>query len=260
MYFVAKPNEEAKSFIQAAGLTDETQMKAIGTLVFDLKNYNIWDKMKAVYPFVGQSGVSSSFQFNLKDPRNTDSAFRLKFSGSWTYSPLGVQSDGTGSYADTFLIPDTHLINNNTYITTYTTTAMAINDLSIGVYSGSGATTYVVKQYDVSTKEFQVYDYLGSGLSRQTGNTGLFGAGRLSTTTRTTQANSTAVSVGGTNTYPNISPYSFYIGAMNAGNTPYGSTAARIAFSSIGYGLTTTEAANLYTAVQRFQTTLGRQV
>jgi 2-hydroxy-3-keto-5-methylthiopentenyl-1-phosphate phosphatase len=31
-------------------------------------------------------------------------------------------------------------------------------------------------------------------------------------------------------------------------------------FFSIGDGLTDTEAANLYTAVQRFQTTLGRQV
>ena len=53
MYFVAKPNEEAKAFIQAAGLIDETQMKAIGTLVFDLKNYNLWDKMKAIYHMVG---------------------------------------------------------------------------------------------------------------------------------------------------------------------------------------------------------------
>jgi hypothetical protein len=137
---------------------------------------------------------------------------------------------------------------------------MAINDTSIGVFSGSNPGYYLIKQYDAGTKEFLVYDYLGGGLSRQSGNTGLFGAGRISTTTKTTQANSTAVSVGGTNTYPTISPYSFYIGALNAGNTPASSTAARIAFSSIGYGLTTTEAANLYTAVQRFQTTLGRQV
>ena len=119
---------------------------------------------------------------------------------------------------------------------------------------------YLIKQYDVGTKEFMIYDYQGSGLSRQNGNKGLFGAGRLSTTIKTTQANGTVVSPGGTNPYTNISPYSFYIGAFNNGNTPGGSTAARIAFSSIGYGLTTTEAANLYTAVQRFQTTLGRQV
>jgi hypothetical protein len=33
-----------------------------------------------------------------------------------------------------------------------------------------------------------------------------------------------------------------------------------LAFSSIGDGLTDTEAANFYTAVQAFQTTLGRQV
>ena len=259
MYFVAKPNEEAKSFIQAAGLIDETQCRAVGTLVNDLKNYNLWDKMKAIYPMVGQAGVSSSFQYNLKDPRNLDAAFRLRFSGSWTYNALGVQGDGTSSYADTFLIPDTHLINNNTYISVYTNTTTEVNTVSIGVFSGSNPGYYLIKQYDAITKEFMAYDY-SNNLNRQSGNTGFFGAGRLSTTVKTTQANSTVISPGGTNPYTNISPYSFYIGALNAGNTPGGNTTARIAFSSIGFGLTTTEAADLYTAVQRFQTTLGRQV
>ena len=71
---------ETANFIQSAGITDETQMKAIGRLVGDLKFFNIWDKMKAVYPFVGQAGVSSSFQFNLKDP----TTFKGTFNGTWT--------------------------------------------------------------------------------------------------------------------------------------------------------------------------------
>ncbi len=60
-------NPETGNFIQSAGITDETQMKAIGRLVVDLKAYSLWDKMKAVYPFIGQPGVSSSFQYNLKE-------------------------------------------------------------------------------------------------------------------------------------------------------------------------------------------------
>jgi hypothetical protein len=40
----------------------------------------------------------------------------------------------------------------------------------------------------------------------------------------------------------------------------YGYYANQFAFASIGDGLTNTEAANFYTAVQAYQTTLSRQV
>ena len=52
-----------------------------------------------------------------------------------------------------------------------------------------------------------------------------------------------------------------YIGAMNRDNTsqPY-PTARQYAFSSIGDGLTDTDASNLYTLTQAFQTSLSRQV
>jgi hypothetical protein len=48
-----------------------------------------------------------------------------------------------------------------------------------------------------------------------------------------------------------------YIGASR-NNANYFNN--EIAFSSIGDGLTDTEAANFYTAVQAYQTTLSRQV
>jgi hypothetical protein len=53
--------------------------------------------MKAIYPMVGQAGVSSSFEVNLKDP-NT---FRGTFSGSWLYSDTGVTGNGEDTYMDT---------------------------------------------------------------------------------------------------------------------------------------------------------------
>ena len=39
---------------------------AIDTLVKDLKNNNIWDKLKCVYPFIG-STKKGPRNFNLKD-------------------------------------------------------------------------------------------------------------------------------------------------------------------------------------------------
>ena len=57
---------DAQAFLTAAGITDATITSAINTLVVDLKGYNIWTKMKAVYPFVG--GTAAAHKFNLKNP------------------------------------------------------------------------------------------------------------------------------------------------------------------------------------------------
>jgi hypothetical protein len=50
-----------------------------------------------------------------------------------------------------------------------------------------------------------------------------------------------------------------FIGATNNGSPTFYSS-KQVAFASIGDGLTDTESTNYYTAVQTFQTTLGRQV
>jgi hypothetical protein len=254
MYFVAKPNEEAKSFIQAAGLTDETQCKAIGTLVFDLKNYNIWDKMKAVYPMVGQAGVSSSFQFNLKDP----STFKGIFYGGWTFSSTGATPNGTNGYMDTNL-------NDNT--------SLNLNDVHFSVYlrTNSDGTKVDLGLYDIGNKGINIFTRLGNlqytrfheddGATVATTDSRGFRLGtRNSSTVKNVFINNTKTALSSNSnakTNGNI-----YLGANNNVST---STAAQFsdrenAFASIGDGLTDTEAANFYTAVQRFQTTLGRQV
>jgi len=51
-----------------------------------------------------------------------------------------------------------------------------------------------------------------------------------------------------------------YIGALNQNGSPLFYTTKQCAFASIGDGLIDTEAANLYTAVQAYQTTLSRNV
>jgi hypothetical protein len=51
-----------------------------------------------------------------------------------------------------------------------------------------------------------------------------------------------------------------WIGAMNNNGAGSFYSARQAAFASIGDGLSDTEAANFYTAVQTFQTTLGRNV
>jgi hypothetical protein len=64
---------DAMAFISAAGISDTTQVTAIDNLVFNLKQNNLWNKMYAIYPFVG--GTSEiNHKYNLKDPRDLDEA------------------------------------------------------------------------------------------------------------------------------------------------------------------------------------------
>jgi hypothetical protein len=58
-------------------------------------------------------------------------------------------------------------------------------------------------------------------------------------------------------TLPNLN---LYIGALNIANNDYGATWTRFAWFSYGAGLTATETSNMYTAIQTYNTTLGRQV
>jgi len=254
MYFVAKPNEEAKAFIQAAGLTDETQMKAIGTLVFDLKNYGIWDKMKAIYPFVGQPGVSSSFQFNLKDP----TTFKGIFSGSWTYESTGITGDGITAYMDTNYNPSSNSSLNNGSIGAYVnngTTGYAIMG-AVTTTTGTSATQLI--PVDSGTTMYgDIHDASVSGTPNTTKNA-FFQASRINSTQKSHAVNTTITTINDTST--SLTNLNIWIGARNVNGSYNQGYSSRIAFAYIGDGLSTTEMTNYYTAVQRFQTTLGRQV
>jgi hypothetical protein len=54
--------------------------------------------------------------------------------------------------------------------------------------------------------------------------------------------------------------FTYYIGGYNTAGTLGNASARNIAFASLGTGLTDADVSAYYTAVQAFQTTLGRQV
>ena len=91
---------EALKFIDSSGITDQTQKDAICTLVKQLQDSSLWTKIDAVYPYVGSSSLSC--KWNLKNPVNSDTAFRLTFSGGWTFSSTGALPNGVNAYANTY--------------------------------------------------------------------------------------------------------------------------------------------------------------
>jgi hypothetical protein len=250
---------DAQAFITAAGLTDNTQKSAINTLVLSLKANNIWQKFKAIYPFVG--GTATTHKFNLINPADTNAAFRLVFSGGWTHSSTGATPNGINAYADTFLVPNTILTQNSTHVSYYSRINSNLTEIEVGASNGPNAaddklvleirtsgvtyyninsTTTYISHADTDSKAF----YIGNRTASNVVN-GWRNSSKLATGTTASTTPSTA---------------KVYLGAFNrVGSVVFYST-KQCAFASIGDGLTDSEAANFYTAVQNFNTSLSRQV
>ena len=246
---------DAQAFITAAAITDNTQKNAINTLVLALKGYSIWTKFKAIYPIVG--GTASQHKFNLKDPRDLDAAFRLTFATGWTHASTGMTPNGATAFANTFLIPATDLSLNSTHISGYVRTTLTV---SAPILSSEDATTYNNGLYIWSKwsggYSVRVNDNTSQVAAAAADIRGFHLATRTATAVKKYRFNNTQIfNVTTASTALNAS--SIYIGASR-NNANYFNN--EIAFSSIGDGLTDTEAANFYTAVQAFQTTLSRQV
>ena len=266
---------DALAFMTAAYITDNTQKTAINTLVTDFKSSGIWTKMKAIYPFVG--GSATSHKWNLKDPRDLDAAFRLVFSGGVTHSSNGVQFDGANGYANTKLIPSTVYGAQNPLLhySVYNRTSLTITSTvwSDGVYSSTGIGGIALMQNSFSTLAPGNSSLLvgssdpGGTLTGFSGNTdGYFIFSRLSNTSLKAYRNGTLVGTKTTDiSSDTLIPRSeFLLGARNdsfdLALRPTNYNPFQKAFATIGTALTDTEAANFYTAVQLFNTTLSRQV
>jgi hypothetical protein len=251
---------DATAFITAAAITGATQQNAIITLVTQLKTYGIWSKMKALYPFVG--GTAAQHRFNLKDPRTVNAAFYLDFFGGGTHSANGYQPNGN-SYADTKLIPQYVLASNNSHLSFYSrSNTVGANRASMGSTNSPSFTTS--HQMFLRFTDGNFYGIIDSNTAfaqfSNTNTTGYYVVSRASNNSIKAYKNSSLVATNTNTITPITNSYPILISARNDAFTPQNFDDKETAFASIGDGLSDTEAANFYTAVQTYQTTLGRQV
>jgi hypothetical protein len=252
------PDADANAFLTATGITNATISSAICTLVTSMKANGTWAKCNAIYPFVG--GTATTHMYNLKNPANTNAAFRLSFVGGWTHSSNGGLPNGTNAYADTFLNPTTTLSLNSSHISYYSRTNIAQNFYDMGAGADPSAYIIIASRNTSNTSRFIVYtgnlndvansDSRGLFISNRTSSTVINGFKNTSKILNLTQ---TAIA------RPNRS---IFLGALNYQGTGGAVlfSSKQCAFATIGSGLTDAEAANLYSTIQTFQTTLGRQV
>lgn len=231
----------------AGGTLTTTEQNAVNTLVIQMKADGIWTKMKAIYPMVGASAAACAQ--NLKS-----ASFTGVFTTGWTFASTGATGNGASAYMDTNFNPNTSLNVNSKHLSYYSRNNFI--NCQIGIFQNNidqifyiGGGYYNILSSNVtghspiilaSTRGF----IIASRTSSETGSITYLNNVNIGNDLRPATGN------------PNNNIW------INARNSNVSGTASnnQCAFTSIGDGLTDTEAANFYTAVQAFQTSLNRQV
>jgi hypothetical protein len=247
-FFSTQFDPDAELFFNASGLNDPTAQAAVNQLVLDFKTIGIWTKMLAIYPIVG--GTADLHKWNLKDPRNLDAAFRLSFSGSMTHSSTGILFGG--GVGDTFLNPST-TGGTSWHMSIYARNNVVGDHYDMGLFT-AGSEWALISRYTGNVS----YATFNSSFSASAASTDArgFWLGSVVGSVTTLYKNATSLDTG--TGFTNFNSKIGLGGQVGRGSSFY--TRKQLAFGSIGRSLTATEVTNMNTAVQNFQTTLGRKV
>jgi hypothetical protein len=249
-----------KNAIESTGVTlTSTQNNAGNTLVNQLQSYNIWGKQKTLYGILG--GTAAAHKWNWINPLDTNVAYRLTFSTGWTHSSTGMIPNGTSAYADTFISPNTAFTNYSGSLSYYSRTNNTNSGIDVGSLSVTG--NYFMQLYSSGL--------LGSRASLQrndsnyvlfssTNRSGLFTGSITANNSMKIYQNGVLKNTNTTTDTTALNSVKLSIGALNNNGTIQSYANRECAFFAASSGLTDTEAANFYTAVQNYQTTLNRQV
>jgi len=241
---------DAQAFVTNAGIVDQVEANAINNLVIGLKADGLWTKMDVIYPMVGSTATSNSY--NLKNTATN----QLTFSGGWTHSSTGAKPNGTNAYANTGYNPSVTASLNSHHLSYYSRTNSNGTEVEIGTYPGgsydllelrTSGTTYFLINQNGTTSSFSDSNSQGFYIGNRTASNVINGWKNGSKVVNSSVAS---------NILPNGT---LFLGALNQGGALYYST-KECAFASIGDGLTDTDASNLNTRVTTFQTALNRNV
>ena len=254
---------EATAFLTATGITDPTISAAVNTLVADMKSAGIYSKMVAVYPFVG--GTATTHKYNLINPVDTNAGYRLTFS-NMSHSSDGILITNVGTTsggAYTHIRIDTVLSQNDVHYSTYigtNPTPIDLNSHDMGAISGGNGMQFALRN-SINEMSVKMMDNIVSRPVTVTDSRAFWIASRtLSTSYKFQKNNDAPITVSANSLTPPTNEY-LTVGALGTAETvSTRQTNRQIRFASVGDGLSDTEMDDFYTAVQAFQTTLGRQV
>jgi hypothetical protein len=253
-----------RNFVGAAGINNKTQISAVRYLITNFQSSGLYDKMLAIWPMVG--GTSGSHKFNLKNPVDSDAAYRLSFQGGWTHSSSGSIPDGTTGYANTYVQPsNTFFVVNNfsgSFSGWYYSNSNPGPEFP-NLYGAVWTPTYGGNNSGIGIQTGNDYHYINNTEGGRTNFTlpkqkGLLGASRTGSASFKIY---TTGSVASTQVVTSTTPISFNLylaAANNSGVFARDFTNQICSFAAFGIGLNDTEVSVLNTIVHQYQTLLGR--
>lgn len=252
---------DAENFIIASQNYD--YQNVINDLVVSLKANNLWNKIQAAYPFIGTTQVNH--KFNLKNPLDTNAAFRLTFNGGSTHSINGYQTNGSNAYANTFLnVNSFHTFSNAglTMVCGTNNIPVTTNSFDLGAQKSSSPwESYQIHLNHGASKNNNVFVVGTIGISKTAVNNakGIHTISKKTNTEATYSKNGNVDSII-TGTQTGIVPaLPYFIGCLNNGGSPYGYSNQRIQFTAIHEGMSNTEVQTLHSIINSFESALGRK-
>jgi hypothetical protein len=248
---------DAVTFLEAAEITDPTQRQAISDLVASLKAASLWERMVAIYPFVG--GTAAAHKWNLKDPRDLDAAKRLTFAGTLTHSANGVLPNGTNGWANTFVDLNEDVAQYSFHFSYYSRTNTApdgTDRMLFGSTTSSYYDIYSTGTIDIATGASQPT----INLTSQTNFNKLMGFSVYGFDNFNAYRGATQIGTNTNQRYGYWPSGNCYLFCWNNSGTPQLFTNRQCALASFGLGLTPSMWDDFNTIVEAYQTALGRNV
>jgi hypothetical protein len=200
-----------------------------------------------------QAYIASQFKYNLVNPVDSDAAFRLVFNGGWTHSSTGATPNGTNGYANTKVFNNTNLTDRASHWSAYLRTINA-NDGYFGYFNNFNVFG-LQQRNNLNRLLLGVNSILTTGINSTNG----YLIGKTDSTLGKVYVNNTQSETQVANVISGN--LEFFLGGLNNnGSGAFLYSQHQYAFSTLGDKLSDTEASNLYTRVQNFQTALSRNV
>ena len=243
---------EVGIFASKTVLTD-TEKYALDKFVKDLKQANLYDKIKVLYPMIGST--SSSCSLDLISSNNN--IFNLKFFGGWVFDKNGITPNGINTYANSNFKPSERIVlcyeGYTISIGTFPNDTTP-DPVVIGSMNGLSQASLMViteKTNRFTTRlngTFRKIDTQGVGIYSISaiGNNGLM------------KKSNSVLTFTRDGTLPTLD---VYLGNMTYGSGAYGSgyTTKRIQTTVFHKGLTEIEITYLQTIISDFENSLGRK-
>ena len=239
----------------AGGTLSTTEKQAVNQLVVTMKADGTWGPCKAIYPMVGASAAACAQ--NLKS-----SSFTGSFSSGWTFASTGITGNGTSAFFNTTFNTNTNQTVNNCSMSVYVRTGLCNNGYAdMGNANSPSYLPLTTMETGSGIRQQFCWDYNSNRYVITTVSaTGMWGVSRSGVTTAISFERNTAVSKTSTTSETSLPNLNVYLGATNLNTGASQFSNREIAFSHLGDSFTSTQFNNFYTAVQAFQTTLGRAI